>query len=105
MGLDAFAQGSILDGLAVSGFRCSLTEAGLAVLPSTLFFLVFRKLAPTTLSRTGIWGLGSVALLSSAALALHCASNHPTHILVWHLVPVFLIGLLGAFFSRPVLSW
>lgn len=74
-------------------------------LPGLFIFLMVKKAAPTKLGWTGF--LATLAALAMAALTLQftCSASSSTHIMVWHVAPVIVIGCIGIWLGKRVLRW
>jgi hypothetical protein len=66
---------------------------------------MLKKAAPM---RAGLIGLLAVlSSLSFAAVGVQfvCRSPFPTHIIVWHVLPVFILATVGIFVGRLLFVW
>jgi len=91
--------------LPVHSFECTASITLFALLPATWTFISLRSFA-TTHSH---WA-GSVALLSAFSvgaiwLRLHEINDSITHVVVWHYLPMLVIGLLGWWLGKRLLKW
>jgi len=91
--------------LPIHSFECTASITLFALLPATWTFLSMRRFA-TTHSH---WA-GSVALLSAFSvgaiwLRLHEINDSITHVVIWHYLPMLVIGLLGWWLGKRLLKW
>jgi hypothetical protein len=97
----------LLSGLSLkNGWHCGLSVMLYALLPATVLLWFFnKKLASTRpLLSGGLVGL-SVGALGAAALAWVCPQDEAVHLLIWHILPVFVLSLIFAKLSRKFLSF
>jgi hypothetical protein len=89
-----------------TGWHCSFSLAMYALTPlAALIWFIHRKLASTKPVLTGsLVGL-SVGAFGAATLAWTCPSNEGVHLMVWHLVPVFIFSFIFAKMSRKFLCF
>jgi hypothetical protein len=84
---------------------CIMRIFGLSVVPALWTFYMLKKAAPM---RAGLIGLLVVlSSLSFAAVGVQfvCRSPFPTHIIVWHVLPVFILATVGIFVGRLLFVW
>ncbi len=90
---------------AAHGLNCTLTLVALSVLPGVLLAWLARRfavIAPgNAASAIGI-AMGAVAAL---ALSLHCPSRDASHLVVFHALPVFALGIVVGLGLRRWLRW
>lgn len=77
------------------GFSCASEIALNSIIPAAAIFIVTRKSA--ILDRFSVGWLILTAGAAYGALATHfsCYMSDPFHLLVWHMLPVFVIGFVG----------
>ena len=92
------------DGL-LGGWECSFTLVLFAIAPLAMLGIALRTGAPVTPGRAGRWAaLGGFAL-ALVALDLCCPSEHPAHLLVFHVGAAIVAGGLAVFVFRRALRW
>ncbi len=81
--------------LAGWGFNCAQEIVLTSVIPSVSIYFILKK--ASTLNRSVVGWLVLTAGASYGALAAHfsCSMTNPLHILVWHSIPVLIVGLIG----------
>lgn len=86
------------------GFACAREVALNSIAPAIVIFFTIRKGA--TLDRiTGGWLiLTSAAAFGALATQFSCPSTDPLHVLVWHAVPVVLIGIVGIGLGKLIIK-
>ena len=81
----------LTDCLKLGHYQCMIHIVAYAVMPAIVMFVTIKKAAPIKCCWVGsIVGL-CVASFSYAMMRLIEASDDPSTLVVWHLVPVFLI--------------
>lgn len=91
--------------LPVHSFECTVSITLFSLLPAAWTFLSMRRFA-TTHAR---WA-GSVALLAAFSvgaiwLRLHEVNDSIIHVLLWHYLPMFVIGVMGWGLGKRLLKW
>jgi len=89
-----------------AGLKCALNVGLFSLVPAASFLYVLRsRFAAVAPERTGRWiGVASGGL-GAATLAWHCPVNEGTHILIWHLLPILMLGWLISRVSRSILRF
>lgn len=82
------------------GFSCSREIAINSILPSAAIFFITRHGAVTKRRSVGWLTLTAGAAYGALATQLVCNMSDPLHLLIWHALPVFLIGALGLAFGK-----
>jgi len=65
---------------------------------------MLRKAAPLNLEKTGMLSVLSVGALGAFGTQFICTIDSPLHFLLWHFIPVLIIGLLGVFLGKLFLK-
>jgi len=91
--------------LPVHSFECTIGIMLMALLPAVWTFYSMRSYASTHSQ----WA-GGVALLSAFSvgalwLRLHEANDSISHVIVWHYLPMLVIGLIGMWLGKRLLKW
>jgi hypothetical protein len=86
------------------GFHCSEVVFFTSLIPAAVLFLTVKSAAVLNRAKTGfvIWA-GSAAL-GALVNQVICPSEDPMHLLIWHVLPVFIIGFLGTGLAKLVLK-
>ena len=86
------------------GYRCFLLTTLFALLPFAVLLFVRRGSDPTHPRSLGL-ALGVAAGMSAGALVdLWCPVGHLHHLLLGHILPMALLGLLGAWLGQRLLG-
>lgn len=87
------------------GFACVRDVVVLAIVPSIFLFILLKTSAPLQKGRVGFLALISTAAMGAVGTQFICHNDDPMHMLLWHFLPVILIGLLGIWLGRHLLRW
>jgi hypothetical protein len=87
------------------GFACVRDVAVLSILPSVFLFIMLKASAPLQKGRVGFLAMLSTAALGAVGTQFICHNDDPAHVLLWHFLPVLLIGSLGFWLGRRFLIW
>ncbi len=90
---------------AGSGMPCMSSIYILAVVPGAVLFAMICHAAPLNKPWVGILCVIAATALGALGLQFVCGASGPMHILVWHLLPVLVIGLLGIWLGKSVFNW
>lgn len=77
----------------------------LGVFPGVILFAMLRKAAPVNKGVVGCMAFLAAASFAAIASRYMCAMDSFAHLLVWHFVPVILMGLLGILIGKKFLNW
>lgn len=103
-----FVRWSILD-TAQSNIlgpaHCLWAIVGLSIIPSTGMFYLLKRAAPLNNAVTGFLALTSCLALAAFVMRLGCTLHTPMHQFFVHFLPVFVIGGLGIYLGKKLLSW
>ena len=89
----------------IHGTACSICITLFALLPGLTLFRIMRRYATTRPCAAGALALLASASIGHLALKFAEANDSVPHLLVWHMVPIILLGLLGGWLGRKFLSW
>jgi hypothetical protein len=84
---------------------CIMRIVGLSVAPATLMFYMLRKAAPMRAGLIGVWAVLSPLSFAAVGVQFVCRSPFATHIIVWHVLPVFALATIGIFVGRLLFNW
>lgn len=77
------------------GWMCS-SSILLIGLPCALFlYFIIQRCSPTLPKWTGWFALIAAFSLSALAEQFACHNSEPIHLLIWHFLPVLILGLFG----------
>ncbi len=87
------------------GLTCTRNILLMGILPVITLLLLIRKEYPTRLSEVDFYSI--IAGFSFGALGTHftCPTDNGTHILVWHILPIFILSLVGRLIGKNILKW
>lgn len=77
------------------GFSCAREVALSSIIPSIAIFFITRKSAILDRLSTGWLALTAGAAYGALATQLSCGMSDPFHLLIWHTLPVFIVGFIG----------
>ena len=96
---------SDMDGLDISGFRCTAVQSIYAAVLSLPLIFGAKRYAPTRLLPLGLLiGLMAVAA-GFGGLLLHCPSDDIVHLAVYHLVPAIVLSVGACSIIAAALRW
>jgi len=104
-GIEFLMQKEELAGLDMGGLNCTTCITLAALIPAAFLFHEVRKAAPTRLRLAGFFCLVYSGALGSFILRLSEPQDSVIHLLVWHYIPVILIGLLGSLIGKKMFKW
>lgn len=105
LGVIGRALFSSADVRAGMGLSCVRDIVILGLFPGVFLFVMLRQAAPLKLGKVGVLAALSVAGLGAIGTQFICTNDDPLHILLWHHVPVLILGGTGVFLGRLVLKW
>jgi hypothetical protein len=86
------------------GFSCASEILANSLAPSAALFFMIRNAATLNRFSTGWLVLTAGAAFGALATQLSCSYSDPFHLLIWHAVPVVVIGLLGISIGKFILK-
>ena len=90
----------------LDGIKCSLTVGLLSLLPGIGFLILLKNTYAAIHPRETGYFLGfATAAIGAMGVALHCASNSNTHVLIWHFLPILWIAFVFSRVSERVLRF
>jgi hypothetical protein len=88
---------------APAGWSCVARMTFLAIVPAIAGLGMLRRAAPLARGWAGLWALFSAGGLAILGTQLLCPKDGPGHVVLWHLVPLLITGLLGLGLGRWLL--
>ena len=88
-----------------SGMACVRDIIILALPPAGILFFMIHRAAPLMLRWAGVLISLSVAAFGALGTQLICRNDDLPHILMWHVIPVLVIGGAGAILGERLLRW
>lgn len=77
------------------GISCAKEVTIDTLIPAIVLFLIIKRGASLNRAASGWLVLTSAAAYGALATQFTCSSDDPLHILVWHALPVIILGFLG----------
>lgn len=87
------------------GFTCIRDIVALGLLPGALLFFMLMQAAPLRLGKVGFFAMLSVGALGAFGTQFICKNDDPLHILLWHYLPMLVLGGAGIMVGRILLRW
>lgn len=87
------------------GFTCIRDIVVLGLLPGALLFFMLMQAAPLRLGKVGFFAMLSVGALGAFGTQFICKNDDPLHILLWHYLPVLVLGAVGIMLGNIFLRW
>ncbi len=87
------------------GFSCAREIFVLGFLPGLLLFIMIRQAAPLQLGKVGAFCALSVAGLGALGTQFICSNDNALHVLLWHYIPVLMLGGFGVLLGRVFFKW
>jgi hypothetical protein len=85
-------------------YVCVLRIVGLSIAPGALLFQMLRKAAPLKPGFIGLLAvLGSLAF-SEIGVQFLCLKSAGSHVLIWHILPICLLGSAGFWLGQLTLK-
>jgi hypothetical protein len=88
-----------------SGLVCAQDILILALPPAAMLFIMIHRAAPLMIKWTDVLISLSVAAFGALGTQLICRNDDLLHMMLWHVIPVLMIGALGAVLGQPLLRW
>lgn len=89
----------------LSGLHCGMNAVSVASFTAIGLVLWLRHGAPVSPGRAGFLTGVAAGALGSAVYGLSCPNDTLGHLVVWHVMPVALTGLLGRIGLPRLLAW
>jgi hypothetical protein len=87
------------------GLSCIRDIFILGLLPGILLFYLVNKAAPLKFELAGWLTALSAASLGAFGLQFTCVQDHPFHVFLWHILPVFALAGVGICLGKKFLKW
>ena len=86
------------------GFACAREIALSSIAPAAILFILTRKSVILDRLSSGWLILSAGAAYGALATQFSCSMSDPLHLLIWHALPVFLIGLIGMAVGKLIIK-
>ena len=86
------------------GFSCAAEILANSLAPTVVIFYMIRKAATLNRFSAGWLTLTAGAAFGAIATQFSCSSMDAFHVLVWHALPVVVIGLFGIVIGKKILK-
>lgn len=87
------------------GVECTISIASIALIPSTLIFVLMRRGATVLQARAGTFAVLSASAVGCLTLRLAEANDSLPHLICWHYLPTVLFAAIGAYVGKLLLKW
>jgi hypothetical protein len=87
------------------GWNCLRNIGVLAVPLGVLTYYMMNKAAPLRTGTAGWLAALSAAAAADLATRFICRNDHALHALIWHFLPVLVLGGIGVLLGRAVFRW
>ena len=87
------------------GWRCLRNIVVLAIPLGMLTYYMISKAAPLRTGTAGWLAALSAAAAADLATRFICRNDHGLHALIWHFIPVVVLGCIGVVLGRVVFRW
>jgi hypothetical protein len=87
------------------GWKCLRNIVVLAVPLGVLTYYMISKAAPLRTGTAGWLAALSAAAAADLATRFICRNDHALHALIWHFIPVLVLGAIGVVLGRVVFRW
>ena len=91
--------------LSLDQFDCPLHIILFSTLPGIVLFFLVRMGAAIRYYWAGVMSTLSVTAFAYIFMRLVENNDNPTHLLVWHALPIFLMCMIGMVAARKALRW
>lgn len=86
------------------GFHCLRDLTALLILPVLLAIYMMTRAAPVWTGWAGYGTALAVASFAAVGVRILCPNDDPSHLLLWHFLPVLGFSVLGVFIGRIILG-
>ncbi len=87
------------------GWKCLRNILVLAAPLGVLMYYMIGKAAPLRTGTAGWLGALSAAAAADLATRFICRNDHALHAVIWHFIPVLVLGCIGVVLGRVVFRW
>lgn len=101
----ALGADTLPEPLPIHSFECTLGITLMALLPAAWMLYTLRGFASTHYRLAGSIALLAAFSLGALWLRLHEATDSIAHVIEWHYLPMFGIGILGLWLGKRLLNW
>lgn len=88
-----------------TGILCTFDVILLTAIPGIIAFALLKKHAATNLGYSGALVVLATASIAAASSRFLCHIMDPAHLIIWHFLPVILMGIFGILLGRWLLKW
>ena len=101
----AGSMNELTEGFHLSRAPCGIFILSLGMISAIGMFFVLKRAAPTRLNFTGFWAATSMGAIASFMMNLVCPHESASHVFLWHITPLLLLGTMGMRMSTRLLRW
>lgn len=87
------------------GIECSLCITIFALIPGLMLLRIMRRYASAHPRAAGALALLASASIGNLALKFAEANDSVPHLLLWHVGPIIVLGMIGSWLGKKFLSW
>jgi hypothetical protein len=87
------------------GMLCTMDVILLAVIPGIITFIMLKRLATTNLGYTGAFAVLAITSIAVVSSRFMCHNMDPAHLIIWHFLPVLIMGFIGILLGKKLLKW
>jgi len=85
--------------------RCGFLIIGFCLLNAPIYLLWAKPTAPHSPGLTGVLSALSTGSLGCLLMQIICFHPEPLHLVIWHFVPLSILGYLAHLTAKKYLSW
>lgn len=88
-----------------AAWGCAAEVVAVGFVPGAVLFVMVRRAAPLRAMWAGLLALTAMGAVGALGTSVICPSDRSMHVLVWHVLPLLLIGAVGAAAGYVLLGW
>jgi TctA family transporter len=93
-----------IEPLSIQGFECSKELVLYAIVPTLFLYALLQSLSPQASRLVAALCFVASGILGSIFLEFNCSLEDPNHILVFHILPLLMLGGFGMLLGRVIFS-
>ncbi|MDP1568759.1 MAG: NrsF family protein [Vicinamibacterales bacterium] len=88
-----------------AAWGCAAEVMAVGFVPGAVLFVMVRRAAPLRAMWAGLLALMAMGAVGALGTSAICPSDRSMHVLVWHVLPLIVIGAVGAAAGYVLLGW
>jgi len=88
-----------------AGWTCIWIMLGLSVIPFIMIYFLIRSGATVYPLLTGILAALACVSLGSLGVQFTCSASAPTHLIIWHFLPIIGVGIISGILGYRLFRW